>query len=200
MRKKKLDEVVEVMTKKRKTQQMNLSVFIFPLFTSIILLIFIHFETDRLYGKRYQLRVGIDSSFNIIFLYSLDTPASSPTSWIFISHLQPPGRLSLIESMSFAFLKCSNASLISRVLASSSPLGIFLSGHIPLSYIKSSLFSLRLFYILRSLPMKPIFPFITSTLNWPLLGFYRKIISINVSIIVISASLYSRPPSHLDLT
>lgn len=136
-----------------------------PLFTSIILLIFIHVETD------------------FIFLNSLDTPAS-PT-WIFISHLQPPGRLSLIESMSFAFLKCSNASLISRVLASSSPLGIFLSGHIPLSYIKSSLFSLRLFYILRSLPMKPIFPFITSTLNCPLLGFYTRIISINVSIKVI---------------
>jgi len=77
------------------------------------------------------------------------------------------GLLSLMESMSFAFLKCSKASLISTVLANNSPLGIFLSGHIPLSCMKSSLFSLRLVCIFISFPMKPILLFITSTLNWP---------------------------------
>jgi hypothetical protein len=74
-----------------------------------------------------------------------------------------------------AFLKCSKASFISSVLAIKRPFGIFLSGHIPLSYMNNSLFSLRLVCIFMSLPMKPILLFITSTLNCPPgTGFYKQ--------------------------
>ena len=106
-----------------------------------------------------SLLLGSSRTIPIIF-----TVINQPMEWSIVFQL---GLLSLMESMSLAFLKCSRASLISTVLAKRRPFGIFLSGHIPFSYMNSSLFSLRLVYIFMSFPMKPILLFITSTLNCP---------------------------------